>query len=247
MASPTSFTGISEPFAILTPRLVVVPTPIAVHIASYRALYAKLHADVEFCRMGFGESFPARNWNDDETREMIETRDIVRSWQRHGLGDFAVGLRPQLAPGGPDANSQQHSSLTASILPGDEFDRFAGPGLTLLDEIQWVGYSGVRDATTTSLPPQEAGDAPYPHWLEMVEIRYGVSPTFWGKGIAQEASDAIMHWAIREKGVKRFIAETERDNQRSGRLLQKLGFVHSATNYWKERHEVEWELLVGKE
>jgi RimJ/RimL family protein N-acetyltransferase len=246
MASP-SFTALSEPFIILTPRLVVIPTPIAIHITSYRALYAELYADAGFCRMGFGASFPAQNWNDDETRDTIQTRDINRSWEKHGLGDFAVGLRPQPNSGVSGADPQQEPFPRVSILRGDEFEQFMGPDLTHLEEIQWVGYSGVRDATTTSLPPLEAGDAPYPDWLEMVEIRYGVSPAFWGKSIAQEATEAIMRWAIREKGVKRFIAETERDNQRSGRLLQKLGFVHSGTNYWKERQEMEWELLVAKE
>lgn len=197
--------------------------------------------------MGFGERFPVRNWNDDETRDMIETRDIERSWVKRGLGDFAVGLRPQQKFGGSRPDSQQDPFPGVSMLRGNELKQFMGSDLTLLEEIQWVGYSGVRDAIITSLPPREEGDAPYPDWLEMVEIRYGVSPAFWGKSIAQEASDAVVQWAIREKGVKRFIAETERDNQRSGRLLQKLGFVHSRTNYWKEPLELEWEMRVAKE
>ncbi|KAF3399917.1 hypothetical protein F1880_008315 [Penicillium rolfsii] len=244
MAIP-SLKALPEPFVILTPRLVAIPTPIAVHVTSYRTLYAELHADVGFCRMGFGERFPVRNWNDDETRDTIQTRDIERSWEKRGLGDFAVGLRPGQRFRGSDADSQQDTSFNVSILRGDELRQFTGPDLTRLEEIQWVGYSGVRDATITSLPPLEEGDAPYPNWVEMVEIRYGVSPAFWGKSIAQEASSAVMQWAIREKGVKRFIAETERDNTRSGRLLQKLGFVHSGTNYWKEPLEVEWEMLVA--
>lgn len=242
-----SFMALPEPFVILTPRLVVIPTPIAVHVTSYRALYAELHANAGFCRMGFGERFLVRNRNDDETRDMIETRDIQRSWEKRGLGDFAVGLRPQPKSGSSGADSQQDPFPSVSMLAGDELKEFMGPDLTCLEEIQWVGYSGIRDATITSLPAREEGDAPYPDWLEMVEIRYGVSPAFWGKSIAQEASDAVMQWAIREKGVKRFIAETERDNQRSGRLLQKLGFVHSGTNYWKEPLELEWEMLVAKE
>lgn len=246
MASPP-LTGLSEPFAIVTPRLIIIPTPIAVHIASYRALYGALHADVGFCRMGFGERFPVRNWNDDETRDMIETRDIKRCWQRRGLGDFAVGLRPQPGSGGSGQDSNQDPRPGVSTLRGEEFQQFKGPDMARLEEIRWVGYSGVRDATTTSIPPHE-GDAPLPHWLAMVELRYGVSPEFWGKGIAQEASGAIMQWAIREKGAKRFIADTERDNQRSGRVLQKLGFTHSGTNYWKELDKVvEWELLHVEE
>ena len=240
MASPPIH-PLSEPFAILTPRLVIVPTPIAVHIATYRALYGALHADAGFCRMGFGERFPVRSWNDDDTRDMIETRDLERCWQRRGLGDFAVGLRP-----GHD--SKDDAYVGVSTLRGEDFEQLVGPDLTRLEEIQWVGYSGVRDATTTSILPSEESNASLSHWLEMIELRYGVSPGFWGKGIAEEASRVVMHWAVCEKGVKRFIAETERDNRRSGRVLEKLGFRQSGTNYWKKpEFLLEWECLHVKE
>jgi RimJ/RimL family protein N-acetyltransferase len=41
--------------------------------------------------------------------------------------------------------------------------------------------------------------------------------------------------------VKRFIAETEKENARSGRVLEKMGFKKSGTGYWKDEDEVEWE------
>ncbi|KAH8427044.1 GNAT family N-acetyltransferase [Aspergillus melleus] len=74
--------------------------------------------------------------------------------------------------------------------------------------------------------------------------RCGLAPEYWGKGIAKEAAEAIMRWAVNERGVKRFIAETERGNVQSARLLQKMGFVESGTDYWKEPSEVEWALDV---
>ncbi|KAJ0422001.1 GNAT domain-containing protein [Aspergillus carlsbadensis] len=222
-----------EPFALLTSRLILIPTPIAVTVPSYRSLYAGLHADAAFCEMAFGPHFPARNWSDEETRQVIESRDINRSWKNYGLGDFAVGLKP------PSASIDD-----ASILRGHDFEAVAGPSGKLLGEIEWVGYAGVRDATTTSLPPREADDPELPSWQEMVEIRYGISSKHWGKAIAKEAADAVLHWAAKDRGVRRFIAETERENQRSAGLLKKLGFSASGTNYWKEPSEVEWELAV---
>lgn len=231
--------GLFEPFAILTPRLVVLPTPIAVSLIAYRAHYAGLHSDVNFCEMAFGHHFPPRNWNDNETREVIETRDIERSWKRYGLGDFAVGWRML-----PDDNFTRKDSPSISIIKGEQFSHFAGPNSESLSEIKWVGYVGVRDATTTSFPPREAEDPVLPSWREMVELRYGISPEFWGGGIAKEASESVMHWSVNERGVMRFIAETEKDNQRSAKVLQKLGFVSSGTNYWKEPSEVEWESIV---
>ncbi|OQE42195.1 hypothetical protein PENCOP_c004G06005 [Penicillium coprophilum] len=227
-----------EQFAILTPRLIIVPTTTAISFNSYRALYSELHANPEFCQMGFGPHFPARTWNDDETREIIQTRDIERCWQKRGLGDFAVGLR---GPSTFDSDIQSTQNGGFTVLRGNDYTRVAGLNNTDLTAFEWVAYAGLRDATTTSMPPRESGDPALPSWDEMIELRYGVSPKFWGQGIVQEASKAIMQWSVDERGVKRFIAETERENSRSAKVLQKLGFKLSDTNYWKEPSELEWE------
>lgn len=222
-----------EQFAIITPRLIIIPTPTAVFVESYRALYSALHADAAFCEMGFGHSFPVRKWSDEETRDVIQTRDIQRCWGGRDLGDFAVGLLPSALV--PDANDGP------TVLKSGAYERLMDQ--IRLDDLQWVGYAGVRDATTTSLPPREVGDPALPPWQEMVEVRYGISPQFWGKGFAKEAANAVMQWSVDERGVKRFIAETERENSRSATVLQKLGFVPSNTTYWKEPNEMEWECV----
>ncbi|KAJ5143395.1 uncharacterized protein N7515_002182 [Penicillium bovifimosum] len=232
----------ADQFVVLTPRLILVPTTTAISFSSYRALYSDLHANVDFCAMGFGPHFPARKWSDEETRESIQTRDIERCWGQRGLGDFAVGLRPP-STFQSDNDSTQHDAVSTTVR-GDEYVRIAGQDNALLSACKWVGYVGLRDATTTSMPPREPDDPALPHWLEMIELRYGVAPEFWGKGIAQEAAKGLMRWGAVEKGVKRFIAETERDNTRSAKALQKLGFTLSDTDYWKEPSELEWECVA---
>lgn len=154
-----------------------------------------------------------------------------------GLGDFAVGLRGP-STFGPDNHSTQNDDFTT--LKGDDYLRVAGLNNIDLATSEWVGYAGLRDATTTSMPLRVPGDPALPSWVKMIELRYGVSPKFWGQGIAQEASKAIMQWSVDERGIKRFIAETERENSRSAKLLQKLGFTPSGTDYWKEPSELEW-------
>lgn len=186
--------------------------------------------------MGFGSHFQPRSWSDTETHDVIQTRDIARCWNVRGMGDFAVGLRPD--------SIRSNLNGTATQIQIVKQDSLTDLGIGNLDEITWVGYAGVRDGTTTSMPAREANDPPLPHWTEMVEIRYGVSPAHWGCGIAKEAAEAVMYWAVEERGVRRFIAETERPNKRSARALEKLGFVLSGTDYWKEPSEVEWERAV---
>lgn len=163
------------------------------------------------------------------------------------MGDFAVALRAKT-----DASlAFPTSGETGRNLPGQDSVSMIDAGdsekdlyAKELQDVAWVGYAGVRDATTTSIPAPEEGDAPLPPWEEMVELRYGVSGDYWGKGIAGEAARAVMQWAGSEKGVRRFIAETERTNVRSGRVLGKMGFRESGTRYWKEDSEVEWERVV---
>ncbi|KAF2655023.1 hypothetical protein K491DRAFT_599634 [Lophiostoma macrostomum CBS 122681] len=237
------------PFAVLTSRLILLPTPIAISISNYRILYATLHADPAFCEMAFSHHFPAVTWSDEQTYEVIHTRDVQRCWGQRGLGDFAVGLLPEVfqqsqsKPGVGRELGRPDSSLR--VLEQDDYSRvFASSGWEL-DSITWIGYAGVRDATATSMPDRTATDHSLPSWLEMIELRYGVASGCWGKGIAKEAAEAVMEWARSERGVKRFIAETEKANARSGKVLEKMGFRMSGTEYWKDPEEIEWERPVA--
>lgn len=238
MASENSSIMASSSFILLTPRLVLIPTPLAVNIKSYVNLYASLHADAAFCEMGFGASFPARNWTEEETREIILTRDIARCWQERHLGDLAVGLRSTAQIDQLTTRPITGTNDQVHIIEEHETETIS----QALSNVEWVGYAGVRDATTTSMPLRTDADPPLPHWQEMIELRYGVAPAYWGKGMAREAAEAVMQWASRERGVKRFIAETEKENARSARVLEKMSFVkRDGIDYWKEGGEVEWE------
>jgi GNAT superfamily N-acetyltransferase len=237
-------------FALVTDRLLVVPTPRAVSVKPYRALYASLHANKDFCRMGFGDDFPVQAWTDEETIDVVTKRDIQRCWAANGLGDFAVALRHDT-----DGRDLFQTYLTAPLAPsvspttwiieGATFDALLGPSSAsssdLLNGLTWVGYAGVRDGPSTSMPARTAELAPLPPKEELVELRYGVAPEFWGRGVAREAADAVMLWAAARMGVKRFVAETELDNSRSGRVLEKMGFSKlGGTDYWQDPGEQEW-------
>ena len=58
-----------------------------------------------------------------------------------------------------------------------------------------------------------------------VEIGYGISEEFQGKGFAAEAVDAAVNWALGQPDVKCVEAETEPDNRASQRVLEKCGFI----------------------
>ena len=62
-----------------------------------------------------------------------------------------------------------------------------------------------------------------------VEIGYGISAEYQGRGYATEAVDAMVAWALRQPGVRRVDAETEPDNRASQRVLEKCGFLPAGT------------------
>lgn len=206
-----------------------------------------MHASEAFCQMAFGPHFLARELSEEDTRDVILTRDLERCWKRRGLGDFAVGLRITgdesdiMAADIGRALEGEKDVKIAEIVDGRGLDMLTGA----LNNVEWVGYAGVRDATTTSMPDRVVEDEPLPPWQEMIELRYGVHASCWGIGVAGEAARAVMQWAASERGIRRFIAETEKTNTRSGKVLQKMGFQESGTNYWKEPSETEWERIVA--
>ena len=148
---------LDRPFVLVTERLVIVPTPIAIQYDDYVQLYGSVHASEAFCQMAFGPHFIARDWSVEETRDVIFTRDMGRCWKPRGLGDLAVALRTR------QDGSETFPSNSGRKLKGEEAVNIVEDfEFDVLGGVEWVGYAGVRDATTTSMPDWEAGDEPLP-------------------------------------------------------------------------------------
>lgn len=179
--------------------------------------------------MAFGAAWGVKDW-DVSTIYPIISREVQRSWQVRGMGDFGVGLLPC-----PTAKEESSGSS------GEEW-KMLGVDKSQLDEVQWIGYVGVRDATSSSLPTTNP-------WTQMIELRYGFHPEQWGKGYGTEAAKAIMGWCEQTLGAERFIAETEVENLGSARILGKLGFTavdNEKEVIWGVEGEKEWERWVKK-
>ena len=59
--------------------------------------------------------------------------------------------------------------------------------------------------------------------LEDVEVGFALLPQFWSKGYAVEAAQAVMEYAHKELGLARIVAIANPDNDRSFKLLEKIG------------------------
>lgn len=60
---------------------------------------------------------------------------------------------------------------------------------------------------------------------EQVELLFGIVPEFWGEGFVTEAAEEVLRHGFESCAIDRVIAATETPNQRSVRVLQRLGMV----------------------
>lgn len=72
-----------------------------------------------------------------------------------------------------------------------------------------------------------------------VEIGYGIDPAFRSQGYATEAVRALVDWAFGQEGVYYVMAEREKDNLASARVLEKLAFRPAGEGQEGPRFELE--------
>jgi len=69
------------------------------------------------------------------------------------------------------------------------------------------------------------------HYLEGgpdIELGYKLARGFWGQGLAAEAAQACLNWALAER-PERVVAIVDPANIRSARILSKIGMVRDGT------------------
>lgn len=78
-------------------------------------------------------------------------------------------------------------------------------------------------------------------------IGYSITPTYWGRGYASEATAAVLDWLFDVQRVSRAYAMLHPDNHRSARVLETCGFVyegHTKNACWIV-DEVSDDLIYG--
>jgi RimJ/RimL family protein N-acetyltransferase len=81
--------------------------------------------------------------------------------------------------------------------------------------------------------------------LEDVDIGFAFLPVYWGKGYGYEAASAVMAYGGKALGLNRIVAITSPDNDRSVKLLEKLGLRFE--EMVKLAHDSEEVRLFGTE
>ena len=103
----------------------------------------------------------------------------------------------------------------------EESFRERGLGLFAIELLdrpgQLVGFCGLR--------PMEGG--------EDVELLYGILPRYWGEGMVTEAAREVLRHGFESCGLARIMGVTDTPNQRSVRVMQRLGMIFQDRRQYK--------------
>lgn len=82
-----------------------------------------------------------------------------------------------------------------------------------------IGFISYYEISQPGLFTPLISQTPY----EPVMVSYGLSPFYWGQGLMSESLSACVPWFVKSQTVRELVGFAEINNQRSRRILQKLG------------------------
>ncbi len=59
----------------------------------------------------------------------------------------------------------------------------------------------------------------------VVEVGWSIAPERWGDGLAPEAARVVLDWGFERCGLERIVSFTLPDNERSQRVMKKIGMT----------------------
>lgn len=109
----------------------------------------------------------------------------------------------------PSTDTKEFLTSNIDKMKSNESEYFWGVWLMILEsENRVIGDLGFVDE------PSKDG---------IVEIGYNVVPSYRNQGFGFEAVNALTDWASKQQAVKKVIAQCDKDNQYSIRILRKIG------------------------
>lgn len=151
---------------------------------------------------------------------MIETpRLLLRGWRESDREPFRrMNADPRVMEFFPALLTAEESDAAITRLRlHDEQCAFTCWAAELRETGEFIGFTGLCNV------PFEA------HFTPCVEIGWRLLPEFWGRGLATEAARASAAYGFERLGLPEIVAFTAAGNQRSRRVMEKLGMTHDAS------------------
>ena len=169
-----------------------------------------------------GERSPGSNAPGTGASEPLISIHVLRT-ERLAL----VALTPELARAALEDRAKLRRMLGARVpeaWPGADFARMlpriargsedVSPGVGLTRLIVHAADETLVGETAFHGPPDASGT---------VEVGYSIVPAYRGRGLATEATRALIRDSLARPGIRRITAECLDDNTASLRVLEKLG------------------------
>jgi RimJ/RimL family protein N-acetyltransferase len=110
---------------------------------------------------------------------------------------------------------------------------FGNRAIELKETGRNIGYCGLNN-----LP--QAGQG-------RIEVSYGLTRSFWGKGFATEAASAMIRFGFELANLEEIVAAVHPGNVASLRVVSKLGLRFEKKIHWPKQGEVNLYTLSRKE
>ncbi|MGA3047874.1 MAG: GNAT family N-acetyltransferase [Terracidiphilus sp.] len=143
-------------------------------------------------------------------------RLLLRPWRPSDRLPFqAINADPRVMEHYPSTLTPAESDALVARIEQHFAQYGHGPyAVELLETGTLLGYIGLHTPTF---------EAPF---MPAVEIAWRLSADHWGQGLATEGARAVLHHAFETLGLASLVSFTVPKNQRSRRVMEKLGMVH---------------------
>jgi RimJ/RimL family protein N-acetyltransferase len=141
----------------------------------------------------------------------------LRPWRDADLEPFAaLNADPRVMEFFPKRLSREESDAVATRIR-HHFDRhgFAQWAVEVPDLAPFIGFVGL------SAPSFEA------HFTPCVEVGWRLAYEHWGRGYASEAAVAALDFGFGELGLAEIVSFTTTVNDRSIRVMERIGMTHA--------------------
>jgi RimJ/RimL family protein N-acetyltransferase len=148
--------------------------------------------------------------------ELVTNRLRLRQWQDADLGPFAaLNADPDVMRYFPERQTRGRSDEFATKLRA-AIDR-EGWGLWAVEVVagpSFIGFVGLNPARFKA------------HFTPAVEVGWRLARPYWGNGYATEAAGAALSFGFEQLRVPEIVSFTAAINDRSIRVMRRLGMSH---------------------
>ena len=159
---------------------------------------------------------------DQGIHHLQTSRLILRNWKQNDIEPFAIlNSDPRVCEFLPNVLSQEET-LTSVIKIQSHFKKHAFGlfAVELISTKTFIGFVGLKYFSFDS------------HFTPSVELAWRLSWENWGQGLATEAAQKVTQYGFETLGLPEILAITAKNNQRSRRVMEKLGmFTNEDENF----------------